>query len=181
MKNLAALGSLFLALLVPPRTDQRVRAENWQAWRGPRGDGTSGEKNAPVKWNGKTGENIAWKTAIPGAGHASPIIWNDRIFTVSTLEDKGERVLFCLNRDDGSIRWRKTVFKAPLETIHRLNSRASSTPSTDGKLVYATFLKVDGRTVPAPNVGSPRPITPGTILVVAYDLDGKLQRKTEVG
>ena len=135
----------------------------------------------PVKWNGKTGENIAWKTAIPGAGHASPIIWNDRIFTVSTIEDKGERVLFCLNRDNGAIRWRKTVFKAPLETIHRLNSRASSTPSTDGKLVYATFLKVDGRTGPAPNVGSPRPITPGTILVVAYDLDGKLRWKREVG
>ena len=91
MKKLAALASLFLASLAPP---QRAHAENWQAWRGPRGDGTSDEKSVPVKWNGKTGENIAWKTAIPGAGHASPIIWNDRIFTVSTLEDKGERVLF---------------------------------------------------------------------------------------
>ena len=181
MKNLIALSSLLLALLAPSFADQRACAENWQAWRGPRGDGTSDEKSVPVKWNGKTGENIAWKTAIPGAGHASPIIWNDRIFTVSTLEDKGERVLFCLNRDNGAIRWRKTVFKAPLETIHRLNSRASSTPSTDGKLVYATFLKVDGRTVPAPNVGSPRPITPGTILVVAYDLDGKLRWKREIG
>ena len=181
MKNLVTLSSLLLALLVPSFDDQRACAENWQAWRGPRGDGTSDEKSVPVKWNGKTGENIAWKPALPGAGHASPIIWNDRIFTVSTIEDKGERVLFCLNRDNGAIRWRKTVFKAPLETIHRLNSRASSTPSTDGKLVYATFLKVDGRTVPAPNVGSPRPITPGTILVVAYDLDGKLRWKREVG
>ena len=29
-------------------------AENWAGWRGPRGDGTSVEKNVPVKWNGKT-------------------------------------------------------------------------------------------------------------------------------
>ena len=27
-------------------------AENWPAWRGPRGDGTSTEKNVPVKWSG---------------------------------------------------------------------------------------------------------------------------------
>ena len=181
MKNLIVTITLPLTFLVVSLCGQRAVAENWQAWRGPRGDGTSSEKDLPSRWNGKTGENIAWKTAIPGVGHASPIAWEDRIFTISTLEDTGERVLLCLNRKDGSIRWRRTVFKGPLETIHRLNSRASSTPATDGKLVFVTFLKVDGRTIPAPNVSAPRLITPGTILVAAYDLEGEKKWAVEIG
>src|SRR5262249_32620007 len=61
-------------------------AENWPCWRGPRGDGTSLETGIPTKWDGTTGDNIVWKTAIPGRGHASPIVWGDRIFVVSCLE-----------------------------------------------------------------------------------------------
>jgi len=168
--RLILLLSLFASTLL---------AENWPGWRGPRSDGTSLEKNIPTKWSAD--KNIAWKVAIPGKGHASPTIWDDRIFLVTCLTDQKERVLMCLNRRNGKMLWQRTVLKGPLETIHRLNSRASSTPATDGKLVYVTFLKVDGRTVPAPNVGSPRPITPGTILVAAYDMSGEKKWMVEVG
>ena len=154
-------------------------AENWPGWRGPRGDGTSLEKNIPTKWGAD--KNIAWKKAIPGKGHSSPVIWGDRVFLATCLLDEKERVLMCLDRRNGKVLWKQTVFKCPLETIHRLNSRASSTPATDGELVFVTFLKVDGRTVPAPNVGSPRPITPGTILVAAYDMNGEKKWMVEVG
>ncbi|MFP6632966.1 MAG: PQQ-binding-like beta-propeller repeat protein [Planctomycetota bacterium] len=181
MKNFPVLKTLLLMLAALPLDGPQAAAENWQSWRGPRGDGTSSEKELPEKWNGRTGENIAWKVALPGVGHASPITWEDRIFTVSTLEATGERLLLCLNRKDGSLRWRQKVFKGPLETIHRLNSRASSTPATDGKLVFAAFLKVDGRTIPAPNVSAPRLITPGTILVAAYDLKGGEKWVVEIG
>ena len=58
-------------------------AENWPGWR-PRGDGTSLETNVPVNWSET--ENIAWKVEVPGVGHASPIVWNDRVFVVSCLE-----------------------------------------------------------------------------------------------
>jgi hypothetical protein len=58
--------------------------ENWPAWRGPRGDGTSLEKDVPVEWS--AAQNVVWKVAIPGKGHASPIVWVDRIFIVSALE-----------------------------------------------------------------------------------------------
>jgi hypothetical protein len=149
-----------------------VSAENWPGWRGPRGDGSSFDKNAPMKWNGETGENIAWKVPIPGVGHASPVIWQDHVFLVTCIEESLERVLLCLDRSNGKERWRRTVFKAPLESKHNLNSRASGTPATDGKLVYVTFLQVDGQTVPAPNVGTPRPITPGQMVVAAYDFEG---------
>ena len=159
-------------LLVLTSISSAVANENWPGWRGPRGDGTSLEADVPTKWDATTGENIAWKTPIPGTGHAQPIIWGDRIFLVACLYETQERVVICLNRVNGEVLWQKTVFKAPLESKHSLNSFASSTPVTNGKLVFVSFLEVDGSTVPAPNVGAPRPITPGKMVVAAYDFDG---------
>jgi outer membrane protein assembly factor BamB len=150
-----------------------LAAENWPGWRGPRGDGTSLETNVPVSWNGVSGQNVAWKVALPGTGHASPIVWEDRVLLVSCLSETQERILLCLDRRTGRELWRRTVVRAPLETKHALNSFASSTPATDGKLVYVSFLEVDGHTIPAPNVSNVRPVTPGKMVVAAYTLDGK--------
>ena len=132
-----------------------VAAENWPGWRGPRGDGTSFEKNVPVHWHASS--NIVWKTEVPGAGHASPIVWGDKVFTVSALADQQARVLFCLDSTTGRIQWQQTVVVSPLEDKHPLNSHASSTPATDGKLVYVAFLDQE------------------EMLVAAYDLNGKQQ------
>ena len=177
--------SIALAILCTFVLHTSLMAENWPGWRGPRGDGTSLEKGIATTWDGKSGKNVAWKVALPGVGHASPIIWGDRVFTISTVEKpKGTnspRILLSLDAKTGKIHWQKTVFEGPLETRHNLNSRASSTPATDGEHVFVSFLKVHGRTVPAPNVGTPRPITPGIVLVVAYDFDGKEKWRTEVG
>ncbi len=119
-------------------------AENWPCWRGPRGDGSSAEASVPVRWS-RT-ENVAWRSEIPGVGHSSPIVWGDRVFTVTAMaegKDRGDvtdRVLLCLDRATGRILWHRTVVTSPLEQKHRLNSWASSTPATDGRLVYVTFL-----------------------------------------
>ncbi len=158
-----------------------LHAENWPGWRGPRGDGTSHETGLPTSWNGKTGENIAWKVKIPGVGHSSPVVWEDKVFLASCLPDSDERVLLCLDRKTGKTLWQKTVLKSQLETKHQLNSHASCTPATDGKSVVVAFLKIDGRTVPAPNVGTPRPITPGEIIVAAYDLNGNKKWESNLG
>src|SRR5881409_3511757 len=80
-------------------------AENWPCWRGPRLDGTSLEKNVPVHWSGSS--NVAWKTELPGIGHASPAVWNDRLFTVTSVAEKQARNLLCLDRASGRILWQK--------------------------------------------------------------------------
>lgn len=113
-------------------------AENWPCWRGERLDGTSKEKNVPVHWSASS--NVVWKTELPGVGHASPIVWEDRVFTVTARKETQERVLLCLERKSGQVLWQRVVVQAPLERIHTLNSHASSTPATDGKLVYVAFL-----------------------------------------
>lgn len=115
-----------------------LAAENWPFWRGPRGDGTSLETAVPVRWSPQS--NIVWKTELPGTGHASPVVFGDHLFTVSALTDSEERVLLCLDRLTGKMCWTRTVVTAPPEKKHPLNSHASSTPATDGQLVYAAFL-----------------------------------------
>lgn len=134
-------------------------AGEWPAWRGPRGDGVSEETNVPVRWSGS--ENVAWKTAIPGWGHSSPIIWGDRVFVTTYVEQGGRRVLLCLDRLTGKLLWEKTVLTAKPEKKNNLNSYASGTPATDGKRVWVTFLQ-------APD-----------IVVVCHDMDGnELWRKS---
>ena len=114
------------------------RAENWPCWRGPRLDGTSLEHNLAVHWSAAS--NVVWKTSLPGIGHASPIVWEDKVFTVAALPETQERVLLGVDGHTGAILWQKIVVRSPLEAKHPLNSHASSTPATDGKLVYVAFL-----------------------------------------
>lgn len=168
----------FLCLLISVET---AVAENWPGWRGPRGDGTSRETTIPREWDAESGSNIRWTADVPGDGYASPIVWDDAIFLVSCLTETQERVLLRLDRDTGHTVWQQTVLTAPLETKHRLNSYASGTPATDGELIYVAFQQVDGRTIPAPNVSNERPVTPGRIVVAAYDFDGRRQWRQDVG
>ena len=132
---------LLFGIMLLAAMSGRALCENWPGWRGPRGDGTSLEKNVPVKWSAT--ESIVWKVPIPGKGHASPIVWGDRIFVVTAAEEQQQRVLLCLNRTNGKVIWQRVILEAPLEKINRLNSRASSTPATDGEKVYVSFLDRD--------------------------------------
>jgi len=149
------LSALALVLLLP----LAARAGDWPGWRGPRGDGTSDETNVPLRWS--KAENIAWKVPIPGTGHSSPVVWGDRIFLTTCLEKERQRVLLCLDRRTGKTLWQEVVLTAPLEAKHRLNSYASSTPATDGKHVWVSFL--DATDPKAPKM-----------VAACYDLEGKL-------
>ena len=67
---------------------QEIVMQLWRAWPSFRGEYASGiaeNQNLPDKWNGQTGENIKWKTKIPGLAHACPIIWGDKLFVTSAI------------------------------------------------------------------------------------------------
>jgi outer membrane protein assembly factor BamB len=130
-----------------------VAAENWPGWRGPRGDGTV-RGAAPVEWS--TTQNVQWKTPIEGIGHGSPIVYGDRVFLVTAVEATNERLLICVDRANGRVLWRRVVLRADYERIHMMNSRASSTPATDGERVFVSFLDGD------------------KMFIAAYDFDGNL-------
>src|SRR5258705_3487729 len=57
-----------------------LSAQNWPSFRGPSASGVADGTPTAVKWNAATGENILWKTPVPGVAVSSPIVWGDRVF-----------------------------------------------------------------------------------------------------
>ena len=56
---------------------------NWPQWRGPAGNGLVLEGNPPLEWSEE--KNVKWKVAIPGRGHATPIIWENQIVVLTAV------------------------------------------------------------------------------------------------
>lgn len=150
MKNFRSLSVIFLFFFasVYPGFSQ-----NWPCFRGPNGDGTSPEKNVPLKWDSVT--NVVWKVRVPGSGYSSPVIWGERLFLTTAFADIQEKALLCYDVKSGKLLWQKTLLKAPFEKKHDNNGFASGSPATDGTRVYVSFL--DGKDV----------------VVAAYDFSGK--------
>lgn len=124
---------LFACFLVLPF----LTAADWPGWRGPTNDGRSPDTGFPLTWSPT--ENVKWKTPLPGTGHSSPVVVGGKVFVTGCVETDGRRVLYCLDRKDGSVAWERAVLTSKLEGKHALNSFASSTPATDGERVYVTF------------------------------------------
>lgn len=178
---LAPLGVLLLAfatvsyiVAADNTTDARkTGATVWPQFRGPGALGIAESSNLPDTWSAT--ENVAWKTDIPGLGWSSPIVWGDRVF-VTTVVDEGETeepkkglyfggnradpretvhhwLVYCLDLNTGEILWEKEAHSGiPESTAHLKNTFASETPVTDGERVYAYF---------------------GNVGIFAYDFDGK--------
>ena len=167
--------SLRTLLLSLPLLSSPLLGENWASWRGPRMDGTSTDGGFPAKLDASSEQ---WKTELPGEGHASPILWGERLFAVASIAEADQRILLCLDRATGKILWTQTVLKTPAESIHRLNSRASSTPATDGERIYTAFLdQTETPQTKAANAAHPPgkgEVAKGTSVVSAQDFTGKL-------
>ena len=154
---------------------------NWPSWRGPEGTGWSPDGSPPTSWS--ESENVKWKTAIAGKGHASPVVWKDRIFVTTAepvvaekpvagesadqgrprgIEPTSQRYLvLALARDDGNIVWQRQASEMmPAGGIHRDGTWASTSPVTDGKVLVASF---------------------GSQGLFAYDLEGELLWSKDLG
>jgi outer membrane protein assembly factor BamB len=124
------LGFAIVALFVVTAS-----AENWARFRGPNGQGVSGEKGIPAKWS----ENdFVWKIEMPGTGHSSPIIWNDKVFVTFANDETAECTLMAVRASDGATLWAKVYVLEP-HKINKLNSYAVSTPVADADAVYVIW------------------------------------------
>jgi outer membrane protein assembly factor BamB len=159
-------------------------ARNWPHWRGPQDNGVAPQADPPVKWDART--NIKWKTALPGRGSATPIIWGDQVFVLTaikmprvataselpkidpTLETKTKAptnyyqfVVMAFDRLTGKLRWQQVAAEmVPHEGHHPSHSYAAGSPATDGRFLYVSF---------------------GSFGTYCYDLDGKLQWQRDLG
>src|SRR5271170_1779399 len=84
-----------------------ARADNWERFRGPNGNGISSDKNIPVKFS--TTENVRWKINLEGTGHSSPIVWGDRVFLQMASPDASQRSLLCIDAKTGYEIWRRSI------------------------------------------------------------------------
>ena len=116
-----------------------MAAEPWTQWRGPQRNGIASGPSPPLTWSAE--KNVRWKTALPGSGISSPIIWKNRIFvTAAEREHPDQLHLICLSRKDGSILWQRQFWgTAPTRFHATKSSMASPTPVTDGQFVYAYY------------------------------------------
>jgi len=109
-------------------------AENWPCFRGLTQQGISHEKDVPLNWSEIS--NIVWKTPVAGEGWSSPVVFGDRVFVTAATEQAVSFRLICLDRLSGNILWNKEVLRQKPGHKQQFNSYASSTPVTDGRMVY---------------------------------------------
>lgn len=133
-------------------------AKFWPRWRGPSGQGHVVGTNYTDTWSST--DRVKWRAAVPGLGHSSPIVWGDRLFLTTAVDDGARMSMVGYARADGRKLWETFVPSQGIEHVYWKNSRASATPTTDGTLVYASF---------------------GTHGLAAFDFDGKLAWHTKLG
>lgn len=175
-----------------PESVERVSRSNWVSFRGPNGDGHSPEIDLPLRWG--PSENLTWKKDLPGVGASSPVVWNDRIFLTASTDKGWKRLVLCINRPDGSIRWQQVVSTGDPGPTHAMNQHASSTCVTDGERVWSFFGKgglfchdLDGRLLWERRLGdflsiwgtAASPILHGDKLIVNCDQDTILQKEPD--
>ena len=155
---------------------------SWPSFRGTHASGVAEGQNLPDQWNAKTGENILWRTKIPGLAHSSPIVWGNRIFVTSAVssdpkatfkpglygdgdasQDQSQHrwMVYALDKNSGKIVWERVAFQGePREKRHIKATYANSTPATDGRIVVAWF---------------------GSQGVYTYDVNGRFLWKVDLG
>jgi len=157
-------------------------AGSWPSFRGPNASGVADGQQLPDRWNGQTGENILWRTPIPGLAHSSPIVWGDRVFVTSAISSKPNAsfkpglygdgdasddrsrhkwALYAIDTRTGRMVWERIAFEGePGNKRHIKSTYASATPATDGRIVVAWFgsqgvyaYDVNGRSLWSVNLG----------------------------
>lgn len=143
---------ILLGFLLALSLGEAARGENWPQFRGPTGLGYTSERALPLRWGGKNKENVLWTAPLIGEGHASPIVWKDRLF-VSTVrwpasvKDRArvmpEHHVLCYSIRDGARLWDTLVPPGPwLRSDFRSGpggGYAAPTPVADERHVYCVF------------------------------------------
>jgi len=157
----ALIQLLVLALicLAAPHPAAVAGANDWTRFRGPNGSGIGLATNLPSSW---TERDYRWKVALPGVGHASPVICGDKVFVVSGEKSSAKRFVTCLKERDGAVLW-NNAYESSTFAEHRDNSYGTSTPAVDDQRVFVYWT------------------TPGEIAVLALDHTGRQLWRRNLG
>lgn len=146
------------------RGDSEPRSVPWSGWRGPAQNGLAPAQSLVTTWSET--QNVRWRQAVPGRGHASPVLTDSLVLLATADEQAEQQMVVAFARDDGSVQWQTVVHEGdfpPRRAIHAKATHANSTLACDGRYVFATFFNA------------------GKIVATALDLRGERQWQTEVG
>jgi outer membrane protein assembly factor BamB len=166
----------------PPLPNPAPDRGSWPSFRGPHASGIVEGQHLPDHWDGTTGENVLWRTPIPGLAHSSPIVWGDRVFVTTAVSslpsasfkpglygdgdasaDRSNQrwMILAIDKKSGTTIWERVAYEGePLNKRHMKSTYASATPATDGQIVVAWF---------------------GSQGVYAYDVNGTFRWKVDLG
>ncbi|MFP6769343.1 MAG: PQQ-binding-like beta-propeller repeat protein, partial [Planctomycetaceae bacterium] len=161
MRQVEVLGGWLLAICLGVTTVSgqvpKAASGDWPWWRGPNFNGVaeSGQR-APVEWSET--KNVAWKTAVPGRGHSTPIVVGGRVFLQTADETLLTQSVLCFDRKTGKLLWNRELNRGNLtKKVNPKNTHATSTIASDrGRLfvlfcnndaVQVTVLDLDGKTI----------------------------------
>jgi outer membrane protein assembly factor BamB len=105
----------------------------WPQFRGPNAQGVAVGARLPDDLGPA---KRVWTVDVP-PGHASPVVWGDRIFLAAVEE--GEARMLCLSAGDGRVLWSRAVPGTLADNVHRTGSPVAATPVVDGERVYGYF------------------------------------------
>lgn len=152
-------GLLLISLVIGGSLTPEVYSQEWTRFRGPNGTGVSHAETIPTSW---AAEDYNWQIELPGEGHASPVLWGDRLFILSADPETATRYALCYDANDGSQVWQQD-FESAAHSIHDRSSFASSTPAVDEERVYFGWS------------------TPDETTLIALDHDGKQVWRKNLG
>jgi len=132
----ALTASLWPGLPLPGQSD-------WPRWRGPNADGVADGGQLPTQWS-QTG-NVRWSVKLPGWGTSSPVVYRDRLFVTSQVEQDGKKSLLtlCLDRNTGKELWRHDFGLGINQRTHEKSNLAVNTPAVTEDAVYVAFGNAD--------------------------------------
>lgn len=104
---------------------------NWANWRGPDYNGSSNEKDLPVKFG--VAENVHWQAPLPGVGASTPVIFNATVFLTSTKVGTDQLFGLCFDRKTGKEKWQVAIGSGTSDRSSASFANASAV--TDGRLV----------------------------------------------
>ena len=119
-----------------------VAKGDWPWWRGPARDGSADPAQSPPREWDET-KNVAWKSPILGRGYGSVCLSGSKLFYLTSEEESGSQTLVCLDRLTGQRQHETVVHASGGMRKNARSTAASTTPATDGKLVFVTLPNSD--------------------------------------
>jgi outer membrane protein assembly factor BamB len=80
-------------------------------------------------------------------GHASPVIWGDKVFVLSADPNNATRYVICLHAADGKTLWTRQFPSTPHRFDNQFSSYASASPAVDAERVYAAWASPEETTL----------------------------------